>query len=89
VASTGSALVAVIAVVGAVSVSVVATAALLLSCEVLRSSLATGGVELPGSLERFYWRTLSPLVHRPFRRLLLRAGVALVIVIAPAIRLLW
>jgi hypothetical protein len=78
-----------IAVVGAVSFSILSAAALLLFCEVLLSSVPIGRRDLRGSLGRFYWGSLSPLVHRPFRRFVLQAGVALVILIAPAIRLLW
>ena len=82
-------LVSAIALVGMVSLSVVSTAALLVVCEVLRSSVPVDGRELRGVLRRLYWGSLSPLVHRPCRRLMLRVGIALVIVIAPAIRLVW
>ena len=76
------------ALVAAVSVSLVAVAALLLAWDVLRCA-PVDGREVRTALDGFYWTRISPLVHRPCRRLLLRAGVALVIVIAPAIRLAW
>jgi hypothetical protein len=77
------------ALAGAVSVLVIVAAALALLCEVLRPSAPRDDRELPEALARFYWSRLSPLVHRPVRRFVLRGGVALVIVIAPAIRLMW
>jgi hypothetical protein len=88
-ASAQSVLVSAIALVGAVSVSVVSMAALLLVCEVVRSTVPIDHRELRGSLGRLYWGRLSPLVHRPGRRFVVRAGIALVFVIARAIPSLW
>jgi hypothetical protein len=84
-----SLLVSAIALAGAASLSVVVTATWLALSDVARSSVPIDGRALRAAVGRLYWGSLSPLVHTPVRRFVLQASVALLIVIAPAIRLAW